>query len=412
MYIWILLATIMVALAFFNVSPRVDKEHALNEIRAATVTNRFKAEHEAMLKTMECEIMYGQNNGWDYDNPSIPDSERASAYGPVDVSCFNPLAVKKRGGCTGNMITVNNESMKGFTVQDTSKIWSEYPNKNNFMTHIPLGYETDVAVFPSGIYHFVYCLTEYAENANSADQFIRCDLKQTTTSSGTETPENPMGATEPETPESPDNPTSNNVKKSNVGGYGRYLVTFAQIPEKWLSKTEDDNNFRYPLPIFANLLSKDSGAETIYGWTKCSSAGSCQMFGLNSRSGHIKRADEGRRSGEDKKGVSVDIVSFGNQRVEGEDGQVTTQKQRNVNQVFEYELLKEDALFWKNESFQANCTNTPCMFAYEVFPGTDTAYHCYNLMHEEQRMNSRKRRANSENNTETPTPENPVEPTE
>ena len=440
MYIWILLATIMVAMTFFNVSPRVDKEHALNEIRAATVTNRFKAEHEAMLKTMECEIMYGTNHGWDdliQSQNCTPDKERASACGPVDVSFFNPLAVKKRNGAVATGIEKNGEqiNMKLFAVSPGSQIWSEYPNKNNFMTHIPMGYEMDNAVFPSGMYHFVYCLTEYAENAKNEDEFIRCDLVQTSSSSSddsenTETPEEseiPGLPGDPEPPEESGTTVNTNVKKSNVGGYGRYLVSFAQIPEKWLSKTEDDKGYRYPLPILTNMLAKDSGSETIYGWTKCSAAGACQLFGLNARSGHVKRADEGRRYetddggnvifdyelGEDgklqkktpktknKTGVSVDIVSYGKERVVGEDGQVTTQKKRNLTQVFEYELLKSDALFWKNETFQSVCTNTPCIFAYEVFPGTDTAYHCYNLMHEKKRVNQWYRNRNqkeSENN--------------
>lgn len=399
MYIWILLATIMVAMTFFNVSPRVDKEHALNEIRAATVTNRFKAEHEAMLKTMECEIMYGQNNGWDNivtSSSCTPDKERASACGPVDVSCFNPLAVMKRNDCSGNMIEVNDARMKGFTVQDSTKIWSQYPQKNNFMTHIPMGYDTKNPVFPTGIYHFVYCLTEYAEDAKSADNFIRCDLKHSTTTTTN--------------PDDPENPTTE-TKKSNVGGYGRYLITFAQIPEKWISKTEDSNNYRYPLPLFANMLSKDSGAETIYGWTKCSSAGACQLFGLNAQSGRVKRADEGRRYNKDENeqkrtGISVDIVSYGKTKETDEaTGEQVTKKKRNVTQVFEYELLKSDALFWANETFQRECTNTPCMFAYEVFPGTDTANHCYNLMHQEKRKNSRVRNKKTNSDESTPTPE-------
>ncbi|MBP5352979.1 MAG: hypothetical protein J6Y91_04365 [Alphaproteobacteria bacterium] len=59
MYIWILLATIMVALSFMNISPRPDKDNAVNEVRAASVINRFRAEHTAMLRTIECEAILG-----------------------------------------------------------------------------------------------------------------------------------------------------------------------------------------------------------------------------------------------------------------------------------------------------------------------------------------------------------------
>ena len=57
MYIWILLATIMVALSFFNLSPRSDVDNTVNEVKAAAVINRFRAEHMAMVHTMECEVI-------------------------------------------------------------------------------------------------------------------------------------------------------------------------------------------------------------------------------------------------------------------------------------------------------------------------------------------------------------------
>ena len=57
MYIWILLATIMVALSFFNLSPRADKGNFSNEIKASSVINRFKVEHMATFKTMQCETL-------------------------------------------------------------------------------------------------------------------------------------------------------------------------------------------------------------------------------------------------------------------------------------------------------------------------------------------------------------------
>ena len=62
MYIWIFLATIMVALSFFNLSVRRDRDNAFSEIKAANVVNRFKAEHNAAARTMECEVALKLNN--------------------------------------------------------------------------------------------------------------------------------------------------------------------------------------------------------------------------------------------------------------------------------------------------------------------------------------------------------------
>lgn len=69
MYIWILLATIMVALSFFNTSPREDKASVFTEIKASTFINRFRAEHTGYFRTLECDIIYNSNR---YENSIIP----------------------------------------------------------------------------------------------------------------------------------------------------------------------------------------------------------------------------------------------------------------------------------------------------------------------------------------------------
>ena len=69
MYIWILLATIMVALSFFNTSPREDKASVFTEIKASTFINRFRAEHTGFFRTLECDILYNPNR---YENSIIP----------------------------------------------------------------------------------------------------------------------------------------------------------------------------------------------------------------------------------------------------------------------------------------------------------------------------------------------------
>ena len=57
MYIWILLATIMVALSFFNLSPRADKESVFTETKAASLVNRFRIEHSAFSRVAECKMV-------------------------------------------------------------------------------------------------------------------------------------------------------------------------------------------------------------------------------------------------------------------------------------------------------------------------------------------------------------------
>lgn len=88
MYIWILLATIMVALSFFNLSPRADKDGTFEEIKSATVVNRFMIEHRAFSDVAECKLLTNSGthinaitnfntdesntDGWLYKNKALP----------------------------------------------------------------------------------------------------------------------------------------------------------------------------------------------------------------------------------------------------------------------------------------------------------------------------------------------------
>ena len=58
MYIWILLATIMIALSFFNLSPRPDKEGVFAEVKAESIVSRFRTEHSAFSRVVECKIIH------------------------------------------------------------------------------------------------------------------------------------------------------------------------------------------------------------------------------------------------------------------------------------------------------------------------------------------------------------------
>ena len=78
MYIWILLATIMVALSFLNTSPREDKADVFREVRAASFVNRFRVEHIAFMRTIECPFIY---NIHEYRNGrEFGDSDKTNGY--------------------------------------------------------------------------------------------------------------------------------------------------------------------------------------------------------------------------------------------------------------------------------------------------------------------------------------------
>jgi len=77
MYIWILLASIMVALSFFNLHPRADQENAFSEIKVATLTRRFRMEHLAFTHAVECEVIYNRSS-FDGDDKYEKDGSKTS----------------------------------------------------------------------------------------------------------------------------------------------------------------------------------------------------------------------------------------------------------------------------------------------------------------------------------------------
>ena len=78
MYIWILLATIMVALSFLNTSPREDKADVFREVRAASFVNRFRVEHIAFMQTIECPFIYNIHN---YTNGQVfGETDKTNSY--------------------------------------------------------------------------------------------------------------------------------------------------------------------------------------------------------------------------------------------------------------------------------------------------------------------------------------------
>lgn len=80
----------MVALSFFNLSPRSDVDNAINEVKAAAVINRFRAEHIAMVHTIECEVIKHHFGSTDVLYPTTP-----PLYLNTKLKSANPLDYTK-----------------------------------------------------------------------------------------------------------------------------------------------------------------------------------------------------------------------------------------------------------------------------------------------------------------------------
>ena len=254
----------MVALSFFNLSPRQDKDHAVNEVKAATVVNRFKAEHMAISKYMECEIVKQTNNsGWDGSEG-------------VRVSTNSPVEIKYSGN--------DNTTLPILSYTKVS-------------CYLPKGYDYSSSL---QVKHFIYCLDGRPEEPGER-HFVACDKTR-----------------------------------------DRYLVSYVQIPDKWLSNEEIAGKSRTPTPLFMGFVSKYTSSGSTYGWTDCVD-GSCVLRGYSSRSGRYNRD-------EDK------------------------------TQIYEYTILSENSILWSEANKENNCRAHPCLFAYSRMPVSDVADHCYKIM--------------------------------
>jgi len=119
----------MVALSFLNLSQRPDKDNTISDIKAASVVNKFRAEHTAMVKTMECEIILHQNtNSW--YSASVP-------YSP-----------------TGLTFTGEGSVDLGYTT---------------YTDNLPIGYDSGGLT----VKHYMYCFKEQAETSTS-NELVSC----------------------------------------------------------------------------------------------------------------------------------------------------------------------------------------------------------------------------------------------
>jgi hypothetical protein len=373
MYIWILLATIMVTFAFYNVAPRADKEHALNEIKAATIVNRFKAEHSARLHTMECEILYNQNSKdknsvkqWNgttsFEDGSGLVSTSLSSQGPVDVTGYEP----------------------------------DYGEGSSlYKSNLPVGYLNGDSSRSNATHSYIYCLRYYiyqdseteAQKEKEKDPNINLD-------------EYKKGFVDC------------NAEGIEEIGKKRYFVSFAKIPDRWVSK---DGSFT-PLPTFVNLLAKASDKTLSFGWTEwvCSKSGSSDcgfvLHGLGNSSAVTMKYDEVsseakkfeiKETYEDAEGnvqqrTKDSTVAKMRQEIEDQasQGENGTKNYNYVRYVSRDVALPSTSPLWKNpyilednpKEGKINCKTWPCMVAYEVMPIVDEACHCYKIINKENSM--------------------------
>ncbi|MBO6282119.1 MAG: hypothetical protein J6N49_06285 [Alphaproteobacteria bacterium] len=261
MYIWIFLATIMVALSFFNLSPRSDTDNAVNEVKASITVNRFRAEHLAFVHSMECElIMHTDNGSW----------KNYALTSPHD-------------------ITIENMNNLPYT---------------DYASNLPIGYEQTTNLLD--VYHVVVCTKKKLEEEDG-NSFENC--------------------------------TSTSY---------RYAISYAQIPDRWLSKDIDQNEgIVKPLPTLVNLMAKATGAGSLYGWTDCSGQAGfnlqCILRGYSTRVGTTEKVDD--------------------------------------KIVQKYTKIPSNSLIWNMPHFGEKCgTTIPCLFAYERFLTSDKGHHCKTLM--------------------------------
>ena len=275
MYIWILLATIMVALSFFNLSPRRDKDNAYSEIKAATTINRFRLENNAVVRLLQCEtLMNMHTKNWDSGNAPYK----------IELSVDDG---------SGNLV-----SNDAFDFEYTS------PAEN-----LPVGYQADPNF---QIYHYVYCLDMPAESRNEDNGAL---------------------------------PQVMHPCQYGSAVHPTYVVSFAVIPMRYLSKNGAAGQLAEPLPMFVKYLADETKGQGIAGWLDCSGAGTCELKGNSSYQ------------------VTNVINDATNEAVTNKLG-----------------VLPPNSVLFNNPDFHVCLTDQPCMFLYRKMPTTDERASCRHRM--------------------------------
>ncbi len=319
MYIWILLATIMVALSFFNTSPREDKADVYQAVRATTLVNKFRSHHLAYFRTVECEYIYDAQN----IEENTPHNQEYH---------------------TGH--SVRNDLLRTFPPRD------EYPD-DYYDTDIELGYTSLSKNLPIGflndgytpIYHRVYCFDNLIVDQGMESETNCKDAKYRYVVSYQQiSPDGAFG-------------TSGDEKKL--------------CPHSNDEKKECEHQPIYaPTPEFLTYMGKELAGVKNMGWMWCDLyiededqaqledyRESCHLAGRNA-SFLVPKSDWGIDVSDE------DLIS----------GEVSINDWQYTYEKFKFpSVIIKDLLHV--------CTGrTPCLFTYSALDTTDKNFHCKNLM--------------------------------
>lgn len=311
MYIWILLATIMIGLNFFNLSVRPDKDGAYAEVKASVNVTRFKLENMAVARFLQCETLLRLHStpaaGTSTANLS---SAWDSGAPPYKINLFAGDEVK----------TASDYRELGyfeFKYEADEEIIEVKP-----ADALPQGYSGGVAdVKP---YHFIYCMDRPIEQSGAR--------------------------------------VLNECRYGSVL-YPTYVVSFAEIPGRWLSHSVD----RAPLPVFVKYLSDETSFSGVAGYTYCDEGtGKCALKGLRATKATIQITEE------------TDSISN--------------------SDFIQENAIDENSVIWQNSKFQEICgdTNTPCMLMYKMMPTTDEKAYCRKMFYDHLSETEEERRERAE----------------
>lgn len=261
MYIWILLATIMIALSFFNLSPRADKESVFTETKALAEVSRFRIEHSAFARVAECKM--------------------------------------------------TNSVVEGTVVKFPEHDQDLYIWANKAL---PIGFKDGESQNTS--YHYIYCLKGDLAEGGSPAIADTC------------------------------------LHTNSIPAY-RYAVSFAPLPSRWRSKSENEDKNPDILPVLGNTIAKQFVKGTILGLVDCSADNEVG----SATKGHAKNCTfKGTNTYERQKGNSITHLSFA----------------PGAGNDFYSELFA-------NEEYKTKCAGNICFFAVQRLSNIDVDGHCATL---------------------------------
>jgi len=157
MYLWVLLATFMVALLSFNLSIRPDSDRALMETKAQTIITKFRVQHYGFAHYIASKKLT-----------------------KAQLSSQDPL-VKKDSVDYASKVGYNDGNVLGVPSELNEAITSELVNTQDIQKYLPYGFQTDATIY-SKVFCFKPQTFESDENYDTVcenDISIPFDLRKT-----------------------------------------------------------------------------------------------------------------------------------------------------------------------------------------------------------------------------------------